>query len=230
MTVLRLVSSLAVRGAFEAAIIPAFEAGTGCTVAAEWLPTTLIMEGVAAGRPADVLVVVEDAMDRLVAEGRVDAASRVMLVRSRVGVAVAKGAPHPDISTGAAFRDALLAARSVAWSRAGASGLHLATVLDRLGIAAVVNARATAIASGFTAERLLSGEADLAVQQVSELMAVPGVEIVGPFPDALQSLTAFPAAITRGAAARGMAERFLAAARTPAAAAAYRAAGVEPAF
>ncbi|MBT2856505.1 ABC transporter substrate-binding protein, partial [Staphylococcus coagulans] len=99
-----------------------------------------------------------------------------------------------------------------------------------LGLAEAVNARATIIPQGFTAEKLVSGEADIAVQQISELMVVPGIEMVGPFPEPVQEVTTFSAAILRGATDRDGALRFLAGLTTSKAAAAYHASGLEPAF
>ena len=107
------------------------------------------------------------------------AASCVDLARSYVGIAVKAGAAHPDIATEAALRAALLAARSVAYSRLGASGILFAQLIERLGIAPDINARAVIIPQGFTAERLVTGEADLAVQQISELKQIAGIEVVG---------------------------------------------------
>jgi len=95
-----------------------------------------------------------------------------------------------------------VAARSVAYSRTGASGIYFAGLLPRLGLAEAVNAKATIIPQGFTAEKLVSGEADIAVQQISELMVVPGIEVVGPLPDPVQEMTTFAAAILRGATDR----------------------------
>jgi molybdate transport system substrate-binding protein len=227
---LHAMSSLAVRAPFDAAIVPAFEAETGCKVGVEWLPTAMIMEKVAAGERADVLIVVAGMIDDLVGQGLVDPKSRIALVHSHVGLAVRAGAPHPDISTLDAFKRALVEARSVAYSRAGASGIHFETVLERLGIADAVRSKATVIPAGFTAEKLVSGEADLAVQQVSELMVVPGIEVIGRLPEPVQAVTTFSAAIMRGAANRLPAERFLATLRNEQAAAAYRAGGVDPAF
>jgi molybdate transport system substrate-binding protein len=105
---------------------------------------------------------------------------------------VKAGTPHPDIASEAAFRATLLAARSVAYSKIGASGIYFADLISRLGIAAEINAKAT-VTSGFTAERLISGEADLAVQQISELKQVDGAEVVGPIPLALQTPAVFSA-------------------------------------
>jgi molybdate transport system substrate-binding protein len=142
------------------------------------------------GEKTDVLILTREGLDDLVSEGAVVAASKVDLARSYVGLAVKAGAPHPDISTEAALVSALLAARSVAYSKIGASGIYFAELIERLGIAAEINVRAT-ITAGFTAERLMSGEADIAVQQLSELKQVAGVELVGPIPLSLQTAAIF---------------------------------------
>ena len=119
--------------------------------------------------------------------------SCVDLARSFVGIAVKAGAAHPDIATEPALRAALLAARSVAYSRIGASGILFAKLIEQMGISAEINARATVIQQGFTAERLVTGEADLAIQQISELKQVGGIEVVGPIPHELQTPAVFSA-------------------------------------
>ena len=131
-------------------------------------------------------------VDAFLAEGAVVASSRIDLARSYVGIAVKSGGPHPDIATEPALVAALLKARSVAYSRIGASGIYFAELIQRLGIAAEINAKAT-ITAGFTAERLITGEADLAVQQISELKQVTGIEVVGPIPRELQIPAIFSA-------------------------------------
>ncbi|MGY4478858.1 ABC-type molybdate transport system substrate-binding protein [Bradyrhizobium sp. USDA 3364] len=103
------------------------------------------------------------------------------------------GAVHPDIATEAALRTALLGARAVAYSRLGASGILFAQLIARLGIAEAINARAVIIPVGFTAEKLVSGEADLAIQQISELKQIDGIEVVGPIPVNLQTPAVFSA-------------------------------------
>jgi molybdate transport system substrate-binding protein len=226
---LRLMCALAVRGAFEGGIVAAFEAATGINVAIDWSPTTVIMSKVAAGERADALVLIVDAMDKLVAQDKVDPATRVEVARSHLGVAVPIGAARPDISTVESFKQALLSARSVAFSKGGASGIYFAKLIEKLGIADAIRAKATMIPAGFTAEKLVTGEADLAVQQVSELMVVPGVDIVGRFPEAVQEVSSFSAAVMRDTANRDAAERFLATLNSEQAAAAYRASGVDPA-
>ncbi|MBP0495480.1 substrate-binding domain-containing protein [Roseomonas sp. SG15] len=221
--------ALVLREAFDRVIGPAFAAENGYAPEIDWTPTTVIMQKIAAGERVDALVLIADSMDRLVEQDLVDPATRIEVADSRVGIAVPKGAPHPDISTPEAFTDALLAARSVAYSKAGASGIYFEKMMARLGITEAINAKATVIPAGFTAEKLTTGEADLAVQQLSELLVVPGIEIVGPFPGDLQNVTHFSAAIMREARNREGAERFLAMLTQPRAIEAYRASGLDAA-
>lgn len=215
---LRLLSTLAVRLAFERRIIPAFPQ----PVEAEWMPTAVALTRLAEGPPPDLVVLTDEALDAL------PVTDRTPLVRSALGLAVRAGAPRPPIGTEREFRAALLGARSLAYSRAGASGIHLEGVLEALGIAEAVRARATVIPQGFTAACLLDGCADLAVQQVSELLMVEGAEVVGPFPEGFQARALFSAAIPEGAANPALARDFLAALRAPEAAAALRETGLEP--
>ena len=119
------------------------------------------------------------------------------------------GAVHPDIATEPALRAALLGTRSVVYSKIGASGILFAQLIERLGIAAEVNARAVVIPSGFTAERLVTGEADLAVQQISELKQVAGIEVVGPIPHELQIPAVFSAGRIAATADVDQADRLL---------------------
>jgi molybdate transport system substrate-binding protein len=187
--VVRLLSTLALRGALVQ-LAEQYQAAKGVTLDADYAPTVGLLKRLRDGEKADVLILTREGLDELVAEGAVVAASRIDLARSYVGLAVKAGAPHPDISTEAALVSALLAARSVAYSKIGASGIYFAELIERLGIAAEVNAKAT-ITAGFTAERLMSGEADIAVQQLSELKQVAGAELVGPIPLSLQTAAIF---------------------------------------
>jgi molybdate transport system substrate-binding protein len=156
------------------------------------------------------------------------ATSCIDLARSYVGVAVKSGAPHPDIADEAALRAALLVARAVAYSRIGASGILFAALIERMGIAAEVNARAIILPSGLTAERLVSGEAELAVQQISELKQVDGIEVVGPIPHALQTPAVFSAGLMTTSSRRDQAEHLLRHLASVGFANALRAAGLEP--
>ena len=226
--VLHLQCALVVKGAFDAFLVPAFEASSGYTLDIDWAPTTVIMAKLAEGA-ADALLAVADSVDELVAQGRVDAGTKRVVLRSRIGVAVAKGVPHPDISDVDAFKRAMTAARSVCYSRGGQSGVHFAPMLQRIGIADAVNSKATIIPAGFTAEKLVTGEADIAIQQLSELAVVPGIEIVGPLPGAVQKVTTFAAAVMTGSAHPEAASQFVEFLTTDAAFAAYEATRLDPA-
>jgi molybdate transport system substrate-binding protein len=226
--ILHLKCALVVKGAFDASLVPAFEASSGTKLDIDWAPTTVIMSKLAEGATADAVLIVADSVDELIAQGKIEASTKRTVLRSRIGVAVAKGAPHPDISDLESFKRAMTGARSVCYSRGGQSGVHFAPMLERIGIADAVNARATIIPAGFTAEKLLTGEADIAIQQLSELAVVPGIEIVGPLPDAVQKVVTFAAAVMTGSAHRVVAEQFVASLVTDAAFAAYDATRLDP--
>ena len=191
MQTVRVLSTLALKGAVMR-LAGHYEAATGVQIDADFAPTVGLLPRLRGGERADIVILTREGLDELAAEGAVVAASVVDLARSYVGIAVKAGAPHPDIATEDAFRASLLAARSVAYSKIGASGIYFAGLIERLGVAAAINAQAT-ITSGFTAERLISGEADLAVQQISELKQVDGIEVVGPIPLSLQTPAVFSA-------------------------------------
>jgi molybdate transport system substrate-binding protein len=188
----RVLSTLALKGAVHS-LAGQYEATSGVRIDADFAPTVALLDRLRGGEGADVVILTREGLDDMVREGRVAADSCVDLARSYVGIAVRAGAAHPDIATEPALRTALLAARSVAYSRIGASGILFAQLIERLGIASEINARATIIPSGFTAERLVAGEADLAIQQISELKQVGGIEVVGPIPRELQTPAVFSA-------------------------------------
>jgi molybdate transport system substrate-binding protein len=191
MRAVRVLSTLALQGAVMR-LAGQCETVTGVRIDADFAPTVGLLPRLRGGEKADIVILTREGLHELAAEGAVVAASTVDLARSLVGIAVKAGAPHQHIATEATFRASLLAARSVAYSKIGASGIYFAGLIERLGIAAEISTRAT-ITSGFTAERLTTGEADLAVQQISELKQVDGVEVVGPIPLSLQTPAVFSA-------------------------------------
>jgi len=190
--VVRLLSTLALMGAVRNLVGP-YEAETGARIDADFAPTLGLLDRLRDGEAADIVILTREGLDDLAAKGTVVADSRIDLARSFVGIAVRAGTDHPDIASEATLRATLLGAHRVAYSRIGASGIFFAQLIERMGIAHEINARATITPSGFTAERLVTGEAELAVQQISELKQVPGVEIVGPIPLDLQSPAVFSA-------------------------------------
>jgi molybdate transport system substrate-binding protein len=188
----RVLSTLALKGAV-ARLAGQYEAAVGVRIDADFAPTLALLDRLRGGEGADLVILTREGLAELAREGSVVAESCTDLARSYVGLAVKAGAAHPDIATESALRAALLGARSVAYSRIGASGILFAQLIERLGIASEINARATVIPSGFTAEKLVTGEADLAVQQISELKQVADIDVVGPIPRELQTPAVFSA-------------------------------------
>jgi molybdate transport system substrate-binding protein len=224
---IRVLSTLALRGAVLA-LAGQYQAAGGARIDADFAPTLALLARLRAGETADVVILTREGLDEVAREGRLAAQSCVDLARSFVGVAVKAGAPHPDIATEASLRAALLAARAVAYSRLGASGILFAQLIERLGIAADINARAVIIPQGFTAERLVSGEADLAIQQISELKQIDGIEVVGPIPHELQTPAVFSAGRMTASQKTAEADRLLRFLASSGVAPALRDSGLEP--
>ena len=223
----RVLSTLALKGAVSS-LAGQYQAGGGAAIDADFAPTLALLARLRGGEAADVVILTREGLDEVVREGRVAAESCVDLARSYVGLAVKAGAPHPDISTEPALRAALLGARAVAYSRLGASGILFAKLIERLGIASEINARAVIIPQGFTAERLVSGEADLAVQQISELKQIGGIEVVGPVPHHLQTPAVFSAGRMAASHKVAHSDRLLRYLASPEVAPVLRASGLEP--
>lgn len=226
MTTVSIMSGIALRGAFDAAVLPEATRRYGFGTQVRWGPTTVLMDDIAKGERADIAVLTDVAIRELTQNGSVEPGDQVTVAQAILGIAVRQGEPAPDISTAQAFIDALLNARSVAFSRGGASGIYFGGLIDRLGIGERIRERATIIAAGFTAEKLVDGAADIAVQQISELITVPGVEIVGQFPDEFQSVTTFRAAIFKDSKQPQAAAQLIRALVTDEAREAYRKAGL----
>ena len=184
---------------------------------------------VQAGEAFDVVALASDAIDRLVAAGSVVAGSRTDLVRSGVSVAVRAGAPRPDISSEAALRAAVLSARSVGYST-GPSGVALAALFERWGIAEEIRPRIVLASPGVPVGRLVAeGEVELGFQQYSELMHLPGIDILGAMPAGCEIVTTFSAALCATSTRPDAVRALLAFLASPAAADAKRRQGMEPA-
>lgn len=187
---LKLFSTIAMRNVLKA-IIPEFEKRTDAHVTIEYGATAQLSERIRAGARADAIMAVSTSIDELISEGILQPGSRLNFVSSDVAMAVKQGAPAPDISTADTFKATLLACRSVCFSKQGASGMYFATLLKRLGIEDEVRAKALVLPEGLTGEPVARGEIELAVQQMSELMQVPGIHIFAKLPPAVQQSTIF---------------------------------------
>ncbi|WP_410657670.1 substrate-binding domain-containing protein [Amycolatopsis sp. lyj-112] len=223
-TRLSLFSALSVKKALDEVLLDAFTKEQAVDVDVTFDPTTILVKKIAEGARPDVVIAVSESFTELAASGAVTPESRVVLAKSGIGIATAPGLASPDITTVDALRTALTSARSVAYSRSGASGIYFAGLIRDLGIEAEVNARATVVEKGFTALAVTDGRADLAVQQISELKFVPQARIIGPLPDGAQHYSELSAALGTSAApeAAGLL-RFLS---DPEAKTAYRDAGL----
>lgn len=186
-----------------APLIEAFEKSSGHKVSVSFGTMGLIQEKLGKGERADVLIVAAEIADDMQQRGVIAADSRRPIARVGVGVAVNENAPSPDISTPEAFKQALLNAKSIVYidPTKGTSGKHLVTVFDKLGVTAQVNAKATLGEGGYIVEPVGKGTIELGLHQISEILPVKGVKLVGPLPESLQKWTVYTAAATPNSAA-----------------------------
>jgi molybdate transport system substrate-binding protein len=209
-------------------LAPQFEKATGNKLNIIFNASNLLKKDVDAGASFDVIILTPSLINELIKEGKVADGSAADVARVGIGIAVKKGAPKPDISSVAAFKRTLVDAKSIAYTTAGQSGLQFTKVIENLGIADQVKAKGKTLPGGSAGELIVKGEADMAVQLMSELMAVPGIEVVGPFPKEIQSyvvLTAGVGANTKDKSASQALIKFLTA---PSAAPVIKAKGMEP--
>ena len=225
---IKAISSMATRGVL-AELASAYEQRSGCAVAIESVGGVDAARRVQAGEPFDVVFLASDAIDKLVAAGRVVAGSKVDLVRSPVAVAVRAGASRPDVATEDALRRAVLAAATVGTST-GPSGAALTRLFERWCIAAELQGRIVQAPPGVPVGALVArGEVALGFQQLSELMHLEGITVVGPLPEPVQLLTIFSAGLCAGSTQGEAGRRMLDFMASPEAAETKRRHGMEPA-
>jgi molybdate transport system substrate-binding protein len=208
---------------------PQFERSNACRLTVQYDPATLTLERLRKGEVADVMIHSTSAMNQAADLGKLVAGSRLKLASNGIGVAVLAGAAKPDIGTVDAFKRTLLQARSIACTEVGASGIYFAGLIERLGIAREVRAKSRMRPGGLIGELVASGEAEIAIQQIPELMAVPGIELVGPLPAELQVISTMEAALFAGTAQTETARQLIRFLATPAAVRALLAKGYQQA-
>jgi molybdate transport system substrate-binding protein len=223
-TEIKVICSGAMRPALEE-LAPQFERASGHTLAISFAGTNVIRDRVQAGEAVDVIILAASAVDALLAQGKL--AAKVDLVRSGVGVGVRAGAPRPDLSSAEAFKRTLLAAKSFSRSE-GPSGVYIAALLERMGIAEAMKGKTVVVRGRLVGDALVKGEADIGVQQVSELKSVPGVDVL-PMPAEIQHITVFAAGLSAAAKASAAVQALIKFLTSSAAAPVIRAKGLEPA-
>lgn len=211
-------------------LVPQFEKATGHKVTVSYDPSGGLARRLRGGEFADMILVASPELDKLIAEGKV--VNRVDVSRTGIGIAVKKGAPKPDVSTPEALKRALLNAKSVghtAPAGGGITALHLLRTFEKLGIAKEVAAKTKLAAggpNGRVSTLIVNGEAEIAFQQVSELMSNPEVEVIGMLPDELQQITINSAGVTAVAKEPDAARALIAHMTTPAALTLYKTKGL----
>jgi molybdate transport system substrate-binding protein len=207
-------------------LVPQFERGTGHKVESLWVPSVQMMSRLKGGETVDLVILSAASLDALRNAGLIS--DRTDLARSGIGVAVKSGARKPDISSGEAVKRAVLAAKGIAYST-GPSGIYLMELFQRMGIAESIKSKVKQVQGEPAGGVVARGEAEIAFQQVSELLPVPGIDFVGPLPADIQQITVFSAGL-HGAAKQPDAARALVKFLTaPAAAPVIRKNGMEPA-
>jgi molybdate transport system substrate-binding protein len=207
-------------------LAPLFEHASGHRLIVNYEPSKAIVDDIKSGHIPDIAILTAPNIDDLSGQGLL--AARVDLVRSRLGIAVRSGAARPDVDTVEGFKRTLLASRSFARNEGADSGIYLAALLERLGIAASMKDKTTLVRSGYVAELVAKGEAEIGAQQVSELMSVAGVTVF-PLPPEIQHDLVFSAGIAKTPKAPEAVKEFLKFMASPAAAAVMKARGLDPA-
>ena len=222
-------------GAFKQvvlALVPDFEKQTGNKVVVENDTAGGLKKRIEGGEAFDVAVITPGVIDDLVGAGKIAPNTRANLATVGVGVVVKEGAPKPDVSTVEAFKRALLAAKSVAYidpASGGSSGIYIDKLLERLGIADQVRPKAKLKNGGYVADLVASGEAELGLHQISEIVPVKGVALVGPLPKEIQNTTTYAAGLSASVQNKDAAQALIKMLSGPEAAAVLKSKGMDPA-
>jgi molybdate transport system substrate-binding protein len=220
-------------GAYKSVVVaiePEFEKQTGHKLVIDNDTVGALTQRIEGGETFDVVIVSPAAVDDLVKKGKVAGGTRQVLARVGIGVMVKEGAPKPDISTVDAFKKAVLDAKSVAYidpASGGSSGIYLANLFDKLGIANAVKPKAKLKQGGYVADLIVSGEAELGIHQISEILPAKGVTLVGPLPAEIQNYTTYAAGLGANARDAGAAKALIQALAGSMAAPVLKAKGME---
>jgi len=209
-------------------LVPEFERSTGHKVATSWVPSVQMMSRLKGGETVDLVIMSAASLDELIKYGMIAPGNRFDLAKSGVGAAVRAGAAKPDISSGDALKRAVLAAKSIVYST-GPSGIYLAGLFQRMGIADQLKPKIKQVQGEPAGAVVARGEAEIGFQQVSELLPVPGIDLIGPLPADVQQITVFSAGLHVTAKEPDAARALVKFLTAPAAAPVIRKKGMEPA-
>lgn len=227
MTEIRLFATNAVRSVLDE-LLPTFERSSAIKAHIDYNTTAQTLALLRGNASADAVIATEAGINELTALGKIIAGSRTNLAATSIGVAVRKGAPKPDIETVDAFKRTLLDAKSVAYTASGLSGMYFAKLIERLGIAEQIKAKSQIRPGGLIAEVVVAGEAELAVQMVSELLSVPGADLVGLLPAEINQTSMIAAGILSSTQRASEARALIQHLASPDAAGVFRAKGLTP--
>ena len=205
-----------------------FERRSGRTLNVTTDVAARMVRRINAGEPFDLLVAAPSHIDQLIDAGKIIPQTRTDLARSGIGVAVRAGAPRPDISSVDAFKRALLAARSVAYLKEGQSGVYIAGVLDRLGIADAIRSKLRLPDTDIVSELVSRGEIELGIVVITQILTTPGVSLAGPLPSDIQSHITFTGGVSASSASVEAAKELMAALTSPSAVQVMKSQGMEP--
>lgn len=222
---IKVLASTAVKTTLEE-LGPRFEKATGNRIEFTFAPAAILKGKIDQGAAFDVAILTAPINDVLAGAGKIDT-TRTVIAHSGIGVAIHKGAPKPDIGTTEAFKRALLNAKSVGFTAAGASGAYLKTLFEKLGIADELKPRLKLL-QGAAGEAAANGEVEIGMTQISEIIPYANAELVGPLPPELQSYTYFSAAVSAASKEVDAAKAFIQFLAAPAALASIKAKGMEP--
>lgn len=215
---MRFMAALVIFKAVENDLLPSLQGDQPEMI---WDPTAALMARIERGERADGIFAIDSSIDKLAAAGAVDLNSVVPMVQAEFGLAIPLGAPRPPLNNADDLIKLLLAAPTICYSRTGASGIYFESLIDRLGIEDAVRSKSLVVPAGLTAEQVQRGRATVAVQQMSELLAVDGVQIAGPLPPDCQQTTNFSGAVFTNAEDANGARAFISALTSEAARNAY---------
>jgi molybdate transport system substrate-binding protein len=224
-------STIGVQAALEE-LTPKFEKASGHKLLITWATAAVLVKRVQAGETADLLILTKQGLDTMVKENKATAGADAVFASSGMAMVVKKGAPKPDISTPEAFKQALLKAKTISYSNpehGGASGVYLHKLIERMGIADQVKAKTVyPPPSGNAGNLVVSGEAELAIQQEPEVMSVVGVDMVGPLPAEINNITTYAAGPGAGTTQTDAANALIKFLHTPEAQGVFKSRGLKP--